>query len=68
MDASLNTTPTTEAHRTVADVMKKRKSEGYDNPTDKNIHLKQAGNQREEAQLATVKQVMTNSHLSLAEM
>ena len=53
--ASLNTTPTTEYHRVVIDVMKKSKSEVDAAPTANNLHIKKAVDQREESQLAISK-------------
>ena len=47
--------------------MKNRKSEGNAAPNAKNVRLKQAGDQQEEAQLPISKQPMTNRPLSLAE-
>ena len=67
IDDALNTTHTTEAHRVVSTVMKKRKSEADSAPTTNNVHLKQAGDQWEEAQLSISKHVMTNRPLLLAE-
>ena len=51
----------------VATVMKNRESEGDAAPTANNFSLEQAGNQREEAQLAISKHAMTNRPLFLAE-
>ena len=65
--AALNTTPNIEAHRVVASIMKKRKSEGDADPTVNNFCLKQSGDRREEAQIAVVKQAMTNKPILLAE-
>ena len=47
IDATLNTTTTTKDHRAVADVTKKRKSEGDATPNAKNVCLKQAIDQQE---------------------
>ena len=41
IDVTLKTTTTTKDHRAVADVMKKRKSEGDATPNAKNVCLKQ---------------------------
>ena len=67
VDTTLNTTPTTEAHRAVAAVIKKRKSEGDDATTVNNVHIKQVDTQRGEAQLAISKHAMANRPLLLAE-